>query len=190
VIEIRHIQPSISIGLLDLEAFSAQNNLLVKREQEKAGTLFVLGRLFAGEAPELRYTEQNKPYLAGRKEHISISHSHNRLVMIVNRQANTGIDIELVRDKVLAIRHKFLNPREAAFAGTDVQKLITIWAAKEAMYKCYGLKQLDFKAHLSVMDFDSSVIFGKIETQEFRREFHLISERIDDYMLVYILNEI
>jgi 4'-phosphopantetheinyl transferase len=190
VIEIRHIQASISIGLLDLKAFSAQNNLLLKREQEKAGTQFVLRQLFGNNPPELKYTEQNKPYLAGRAEHISISHSHDRLVMIVNREKNTGIDIELIRDKVLAIRHKFLNDREAAFAGSDTETLITIWAAKEAMYKCYGLKQLDFRTHLSVENFDSNVIFGKIETEDFRREFHLIRERIDDYMLVYILNEI
>lgn len=189
MIEIRHIPASISIGLLDLKAFSVQNNLLQKREQEKAGTQFVLGQLF-GSLPELRYTEHNKPFLAGRTEHISISHSHDRLAIIVNREKDTGIDIELIRDKILAVRHKFLNDREAAFAGADIETLISIWAAKEAMYKCYGLRQLDFKTHLSVRDFDSTFIFGKIETEDFRREFHLKRERIDDYMMVYILNEI
>lgn len=190
MISIRQITPSISIGLLDLKAFSASRHLVVKREQEKAGARFLLAGLFNGEPPELAYTEHNKPYLPGRGEHISISHSHDKLAIILNREKDTGIDIELIRDKVLAVKHKFLSDREAAFAGQDSNTLIAIWAAKEAMYKFHGTKGLDFKTHLSVEDFDGSVIFGKIETEDYNKKFHLIKEQVEEYMLVYILDEI
>jgi 4'-phosphopantetheinyl transferase len=42
-------------------------------------------------------------------KHISISHSHDKLAIIVNEKEATGIDIELIRDKVLKIKHKFLS---------------------------------------------------------------------------------
>ena len=190
MLNIRRINPSISIGLLDLAAFSARHHLLVKREQEKAGARFLLTELFEGLPQELAYTEHNKPYLPGRAEHISISHSHDKLAVILNRHKSTGIDIELIRDKVLAIKHKFLNDGEAAFAGQDSKRLIAIWAAKEAMYKFHGTKGLDFKTHLAVSDFDGNDIFGKIETQDCNKRFHLIREQVEDYMLVYILDEI
>lgn len=188
--QIRHISGALSLGILDLAAFAKQEGLYIKREQEKAGAQFVLKNLLAPEAVQLAYTGHNKPYLADHPAHISISHSHNRLVVLLNREKNTGVDIELIRDKVLKIRHKFLNAREAAFAGQDVRRLITIWAAKEAMYKHYGLKQLDFIANLSVQDFEDSVIFGNIETQDYKKAFQLMWEQLDDYILVYILDEI
>src|ERR1041384_6584303 len=100
---------------------------------EREGTRHLLQQMFGGEDVKISYTEHNKPYLEGRREHISISHSHDRLAIAVNKNESTGIDIELLRDKVRNIAHKFLNPAEAEYAGTNVEKLIQIWAAKEAL---------------------------------------------------------
>ncbi len=187
MIEIREITPDISIGSLDLSKFSVQNNILLKRESEKRGARFVLDRLMAGTRYDLCYTPENKPYLADSPLHISISHSHDRLVVITNKSEATGIDIELIRDKVLKIRHKFMNSAESSFAGSDIEKLITIWASKEAMYKWHGLKSLDFKTNLFVEDFDDALIFGKIETGEYSKRLQLVREKRGDYMMVYIL---
>ena len=96
----------------------------------------------------------------------------DKLAIIINISENTGIDIELVRDKVLKIQHKFLNKKELLFAKDNVEKLITIWAAKEAMYKVYGLKELDFITNLFVEDFDGAIIFGKIEKAVCRIVLH------------------
>lgn len=189
MITVRQITQDIRIGLLDLKEFSRTHNIVVKREQEKAGAAFVLSELLGTKNFKVAYSGQNKPYLAGRSEHISISHSHDKLVIIVNNRSNTGIDIELIRDKVLNIKHKFLNEKEAGFAAENTERLITIWAAKEAMYKCYGLKEVDFKLNLFVEDFDADVFFGKIEMKDFKKKFQLKRERIEDYMLVYILEE-
>ena len=190
MIQIRPITKDITLGTLDLNTFALQQGIELKRDQEKAGARFLIEKLLGPGPFNLHYTHQKKPYLEGRSEHISISHSHDKLVVILNRSQNTGVDIELIRDKVITIKDKFLNPDEALFAGQDVEKLITIWSAKETMYKFYGLGQLDFKVNISVRDFDGSVIFGKIETEGFMKEFHLIRERIDNYILVYILSEI
>lgn len=190
VINIKKINPFITIGILDLAAFSQRNEGLPKREQEKAGSLFLLKELLKTNKIELGYTPANKPFLTGRTEHISISHSHDKLAVIINESENTGIDIELVRDKVLKIQHKFLNDIEAGYAKDNVEKLITIWATKEALYKIYGLKELDFRTHLFVEEFEKDVIFGKINNGIFNKRFKLLCEDVDDYKMVYVLNEV
>ncbi len=173
-----------------MAAFAAIKVNLPKRELEKAGSLFLLEEMLKTKDFSLEYHPTKKPFLKNRTEHISISHSHDKLAIIINEKENTGIDIELLRDKVLKIQHKFLSPAEMDFAKDDVEKLITIWAAKEAMYKIYGLKELDFIKNLFVQKFDGSVIFGKIDNANFKKQYRLISENIDDYKMVYVLNEI
>lgn len=190
MINIRHITTAISIGLLDLAAFSKEQNLAAKRETEKAGALHLLKQLLNNEPFELAYSATNKPFLQGRAEHISISHSHDKLAIICNRACNTGIDIELIRDKVTKIQHKFLNDREIAFANNDTEALITLWAAKETLYKVYGLKEMDFKLNLFIDNFTGEQMTGHIRTHNLDKTYTLINERIDEYKLVYVLDEV
>jgi len=189
VINIRNINNDISVGLLDLQAFAASRGLIAKRDTEKAGALYLLKELLNNTPVELGYSATNKPFLTGRPEHISISHSHDKLAIICNTKSNTGIDIELIRDKVQKIRHKFLNEQELAFAQNDVEKLITYWAAKETLYKVYGLKEMDFKLNLFVDDFSGDTLTGHIKAKGLDKKYTLANERVDEYKLVYVLNE-
>jgi len=177
VINIKKIERFITIGVLDLNAFSANRLNLLKRETEKAGSLYLLQEMLKTKAFKLDYHPTNKPFLKGRTEHISISHSHDKLAIIINEKENTGIDIELMRDKVLKIQHKFLNEHETSFA-------------KESMYKVYVIKELDFIKNLFVEKFEGSIIFGKIDSGSFKKQYRLVSENIDDYKMVYVLNEL
>lgn len=188
--KIREINEHLRLGLLDLAAFSSQEAITVKRDLERAGTFFLLKHLLKKESFELAYTPENKPYLKDRREHISISHSHDKLAIILNAKEPTGIDIEIIHDKVLNIQHKFLNPAELLFANNDVDKLLTLWAAKEALYKVYGLKEVDFSLHLFVEEFQGSALTGHIALKEFKKKYRLISETIDNYKMVYVLNEV
>jgi len=190
VINIRKINPFIALGILDLKVFAQGYLNMLKRDIERAGSIYLLGELLNTKEFELNYTPANKPFLKGRTEHISISHSHDKLAIIINQNESTGIDIELMRDKVLKIQHKFLNPTELAFAKDNVERLITIWAAKEALYKVYGLKEVDFIKNLFIEDFESTDIFGKIDIGSFNKSYKLISENLDGYKLVYVLNEL
>src|SRR5688500_17031218 len=146
--------------------------------------------MLRGEEVKICYTPENKPYLDGRKEHISISHSHDRLAIALNSSESTGIDIELLRDKVKNVAHKFLNPAEAAYAGLDVEKLIRIWAAKEALYKAFSKKGIDFKTQLEVDDAGPGLLKGKIRMNGDSKEYLLFHKRMQEYMLVFTLNEI
>lgn len=190
MIEIREINPDITIGILDLRAYSEQHSLVVKRDIEKSGTRELLKQLLGTEDFELCYTPENKPYLKNSQKHISISHSHDKLVIICNKRANTGIDIELVRDKVQNIQHKYLSEKEIRFAANDPDRLITLWAAKEALYKVYGLKEVEFIKNLSIEEYSGAEIRGRIEIKNINKSYKLIHEKIDDYKMVYVLHEI
>jgi 4'-phosphopantetheinyl transferase len=190
VLEVREISDVLTIGILDLKAYSIKENIYVKREQEKAGTAYLLRKLLNTGSFELNYTPGNKPFLKNRPEYISISHSHDKLVISINKKEDTGIDIELLRDKVLKIRHKYLTEKEMKFAGTDIEKLITLWAAKEAIYKVYGLKGVDFRENLFIEAFEDKNITGTIQIIGTTKNYRLISDRINNYIMVYVAHEI
>ena len=184
------INPILCIGILDLDAFARQHYLVNKREIEKQGLIFCLNKLVKNYQNELSYRPSNKPYLKGRTEHISISHSHNKLVLALNVRENTGVDIELIRDKVQNIRHKFLNPEELVRSNNDTETLISFWAIKETLYKLHGEKELDFIKHLFIKEYSEGNITGQISLNGSKREYSLQKKRIEDYVLVYAIQEI
>ncbi len=188
---IRSITGHCRLGLLQLTDFVKVKGDLSKREAEKQGTLFLLDKLFEGPV-SLAYTNEGKPYLENKSCHISITHSHDKLAIMVNDRQTTGIDIELIRDKVLKIKHKFLSADELKQANDDVQKLITYWSCKEALYKFYSKKEVDFVEHLYIEPFsgDSGETIGQIKIDTFNKKIQLHFEKTDDYMLTYTLNEL
>ncbi len=177
---------------MKLPEYAALHGLGFKREIERNGSQFLLKEVL-GKHVEPVYTDQGKPFLEGENCHISISHSHDMLAVCVNNAEATGIDIELIRDKVIKIRHKFLNKAETNAAGNNIEKLIVYWACKESLYKIYGLKEVDFIQHLFVNDFELSNegdITGEIKMTGFNKKYKMHYQKLQDYMLVYILNEI
>ena len=190
MLSIRHINEHINIGQLDLTVFAAEHGVTLKRDIERAGTRYLLKELLNTNDYQLCYDEFSKPYLQGRKEHISISHSHDKLVIITNTKESTGIDIELIREKVTNIQHKFLNEVELAYAKDHVDKLITIWAAKEAIFKAHGKRELEFSSHIVIENPQGQRLKGEIRLGDFQRSYELKVETIDQYRMVYVMHEI
>lgn len=197
---VQKIDENITIGRLQLPDFAVLNGLSAKRDIEKNGTIFLLEKLFGG-AVELAYAEVGKPYIKDKNTHISISHSYDKLVIIRNDKDQTGIDVELIRDKVLKIKTKFLSKEELQNANDDVEKLIVYWAAKETLYKMYGYIKVDFVDHIFIQNFElqnSGNLIGEIHltpdlgevSEKFHKKCLLHYEKSEDYVLVYTLNEI
>lgn len=183
--QIININEYSKLGLFDLRNLQIEN----KREKEGAGVRFLLEKLLDNEV-ELAYYDTGKPYLKGRTEEISISHSHDMLAVIVDKQKPTGIDIELIRDKVLKITHKFLSDKELKdIAGQSIEKVLVYWAAKETLYKIYAKKSVDFREHLFITNFDYTETGGEIISNiimsGFEKEIKLKYMKVDEYMLVY-----
>lgn len=190
--EVFNIKEGLFFGILNLDEFALKNNLTAKREIELQGRKYLCDILINSNC-EIDYDEKGKPFLRNDSRHISISHSRGKLAIIINESESTGIDIELVRDKVLKIKHKYLSESELVDANDDIEKLLIYWAAKETLYKIYGLKEVDFIKNLFVNPFTKTnlgLIVGKINMPQFKEEFELNYQLLDNYVLVYALRKI
>ena len=104
---------------------------------------------------DLFYDELGKPHLRDGK-YISITHSYTFSAIIVGESA-VGIDIEMQRDKILQITHKFTSIQEyRTLANFDalIRKLTIVWGAKEAIYKLFAQPGVSFLQHINITDFD------------------------------------
>lgn len=192
LVKIEKIDEIISLGILDLQTFTSEKGIIVKREAETKGVQYLLSEMLGGRLFELKYTPEKKPFLVGENIHLSISHSHDKLAIITNSKHSTGIDVELIREKVMNIKNKFLCEEELSLANNDVEMLTTLWATKEAVYKAYGLKMVDFIRHIRVLPFkkEEKELKAELSLPNFKQKYLLRKERIDNYILVYIANEI
>ena len=112
---------------------------------------------------DLYYDEFGKPHLHSENRHtefteVSITHSHHFSAIIVSNEA-VGIDIEMQREKILKIAHKFVNDEELErLQKTDlndyIKKLTVKWGAKEAVFKIKNEKGISFKDHIQVAPFE------------------------------------
>ena len=104
---------------------------------------------------DLMYDEFGKPHLKDGK-YISITHSFTFSGLIISDKLHVGIDIEMQRDKILKIAHKFTPIEEyKTIANHDalVSKLTIVWGARESLYKIYGKKKLLFLHNIYIEDF-------------------------------------
>lgn len=192
MIETEDISADIKLGMLDFSQFSAHNTSVSKRDMERKGVQILMGEMLKTSDFKIVYDALNKPFLEQRKEQISISHSHDWLAITINQKESTGVDIELIRNKVINIKHKFLADHELAFAGSNIEILTLLWAAKEAIYKAYGKKSIEFK-NIQVEPFnfkEDGEIFGVMKLSGRERKYKLMYRKLDTYILVLVLNEI
>ncbi len=128
-----------------------------------------------------------KPHLVGLPYSISIAHCFPFAVGAIAKDHPLGIDIEMPQDKLLHIRDKFLNDREAKMAGTNLETLCKFWTAKEVLYKIYGRKKLIFKEHMEVSEISTApgLLRGDIRYQNFCRGYNIISRQLHGHFISY-----
>ena len=130
-----------------------------------------------------------KPHLEDSLFFISISHTVGYSAAIAHPR-HCGIDVQRIVPRITHLAPKFVSAAEARqlLPAHELQQLHLIWAAKEAMYKAYGRRQLDFREHLGIdfEGFDPGVhrATGWLRTTEESREFALDWKRYDDFVLV------
>ena len=133
-----------------------------------------------------------KPVIRNFPVHLSISHSADLSALLISIRHEVGIDIEEIEDKIFRIQHKFATKEELESLGAEIsaEQLYVIWCAKEAMYKLYGQKQLNFKEHMSVLPFSTSikgVVGGSIRKGSYTCELEISYERVNGFMMAYVL---
>ena len=137
---------------------------------------------------DLHYDQFGKPYLDDGK-HISISHSHDFACIMISHQ-NIGIDLEMQREKITAIAHKFaeiespfLNPQEKNY----IKKLTVIWGAKESIFKIRNESGISFKDHIQVIPFeiDQKQTTAILNFENKHIKYDIFFEEVENFTLVY-----
>ena len=103
---------------------------------------------------DCRMDEHGKPYLVNSDKKISLSHSYDYAAVMIGK-TDVGVDIEQIKTKIHRIQHKFLSPPELALPNVKdhTQALYACWCAKEAVYKWYGKKGLEFRRDIHIQEF-------------------------------------
>ncbi|MBC7862747.1 MAG: 4'-phosphopantetheinyl transferase superfamily protein [Bacteroidia bacterium] len=190
--QIRQINTDCRLALLWMHEFVKENPAPTKRETEKNGTLYLLNLLFHKKNPKLEYHENGKPFVKDLPGGISISHSHDLLAIFADeRNTHTGLDVELIRDKVLKIRHKFLSEKEKSFIPEkNVLMHIMAWCVKETMYKIHSERKVEFIEHLLIEPFKESdeIIQATCCMDNVKFTKQLKIEQMDEYLISYPIN--
>ena len=138
--------------------------------------------------------EFGKPYLEDSPYQISISHSRE-LASVIAAPFSIGIDIQKLVGKIERIAHKFMrdNEMESLEEGTRLEHLHVYWGAKEALYKAYGRRELDFKKHIHIdpfsYDLDNGFCSGQVLKGDFKARYQIWYERRGDFILVWAIEE-
>ena len=109
-----------------------------------------------GIASPIAYLPSGKPYLKDDKRHITISHTRGYAAVAISETNPIGLDIEQRTDKVCRVQHKFLSPEEKSLLPSEkknVEALLIIWTAKEAMFKLVDKEGIDFAEHFHLAPF-------------------------------------
>ncbi|MBL7779796.1 MAG: 4'-phosphopantetheinyl transferase superfamily protein [Saprospiraceae bacterium] len=106
----------------------------------------------------------SKPFFPNNAQFLcSLSHSKGIVGALLLSDAAPGAligcDIQVLVDKMPRIAPRFLSAPEIDFVrqhslSDQFDLYHAFWTAKESMYKAYGLKELDFREHIRVFDFE------------------------------------
>lgn len=171
----------------------SENRLLsMKSELHQRGFLSVRHLLKAAGYTDfdLFYNGNGKPHLTDGK-HISITHSFTFSALIISAH-DVGIDIEMNREKIKIIQHKFVN-FERGFIHKDddyIQQLTVIWGAKESLYKIFPHGGLTFKNDIDINSFQiaDKKTTGYIKVEGWDKNYDISFEQLDGFTLVYAID--
>lgn len=133
--------------------------------------------------------EHGKPFLIGRSNFISITHTTDFVAGVIHPNTPVGVDMEKKTDKLIRIAHKFLSDDEAIQAGSNIGNLCMLWCSKEALFKLNGRKNISLKTNISVQfPSDTPPIYSGMISDESELKKAVIHIRwIENYCLAIAL---
>ncbi|HEY6162601.1 MAG TPA: 4'-phosphopantetheinyl transferase superfamily protein [Bacteroidia bacterium] len=163
-----------------------------QKRAQWAAVRMLLADMYGDDSLHIVYDEHNKPSLLNSPLKISISHSYDKVAVILQEEYETGIDIERIKSKVEHIAAKFMSDEELGNLGEAhrIEQLYVHWCVKESLYKLYGKKELLFREHLFVEPFvykGSGMVRGNISIGGRNETYELFYERSGEHMLSYVV---
>jgi 4'-phosphopantetheinyl transferase len=180
------------LQLNDGEKAFVENISNGKRHLHWLGTRVLLRKMLGTEDYiDCQVDEHGKPYLVSLPYHISLSHSFDYAAVMISKKSPVGIDIEQVKEKVERIAARFLAPEELAFIDQKqkIRQLYACWCAKEAVYKCYGQKEVSFMDDISLAPFnyqEPGQVNAILSKDDVKKDYTVGYLQYEDYMIGYV----
>ncbi len=144
----------------NFDAYEAEYNILKtdKRKIEFLNARLAVNKLCMA-ATKVNYDSTGKPNCQNRDARISISHSKNFMAVAMHPSMQTGVDIEMISERILKVRNKFLTETEQREIGgeNEIVNFLLAWSAKEALYKIIGNDAVDFREQLRIFPFGNGI---------------------------------
>jgi 4'-phosphopantetheinyl transferase len=134
--------------------------------------------------------EFGKPHLKGTDWHISMSHSHDRAAIVASPRL-VGLDIQYFVGRIDRIAWRVLNQPEmdSLKDETKLDHMHVYWGAKEALYKAYGRRELDFCRHIIIkpfpLDWEKGYTTGEVIKDDYHKHFEIHYRRDQEFTLVW-----
>ena len=125
------------------------NSSQSKEVQKEAMDLLIKETMGSGYAME--YDVYGKPWPVNKPGFISLSHSANWVAFCFHPNQPMGIDVETTRPQLSKVAPRILHQLENSILEKLQNKQRTLqlfWGGKEALYKAYGKKNLEFSSQL------------------------------------------
>jgi len=146
---------------------------------QKLACRAALAELLGTKEINITYLKTGQPQI----ENHSISFSHTeKTVAVACAKIPVGIDIEEMKPRILSLYPRFMSEKEIEMCNiNNLSELYYIWCAKEAMYKWFAKKNVDFISDLFVNN-NKGVICNHLSV-------NLTPMVIDPFMMVVCSSE-
>lgn len=170
--------------------FKKYKLLIPKRKKEFIGVRLAL-KNFGLSFNDIYYNKYGKPIIINKKFYISFSHSYDKIAVAISRFP-VGIDIELIRSKILNIKKKILRKDEIDFLEKtqEIVQLHIIWGIKESLYKIHNYKLTNYlnKCKIEPFSINDKKIKSWIIEGLYSKSFLAFQCKIKNYQLVYVID--
>lgn len=127
--------------------------------------------------------ENGKPFLKNQPYEMSLTHTQDFIGVVFSKTKPVGIDIEKPRNQIFKVLNRLCVASELNWVSDDLEKATILWSAKEALYKLYGKRKVDFKENLLLKE-NKNGLTGKIKMPDYEDEHRIYVQNIEDYLLV------
>jgi 4'-phosphopantetheinyl transferase len=181
--------------------FLANLSKLVWKDEEFVKTKFAAKRLellaaryaakvivteLGGDFNGIAKDEYGKPYLVDNEWEMSLTHTSKYVAVALHKSQKIGVDLEKPSAKMWRIQKRLFSSEEIAAINNDLSTMSIYWSAKEALYKIYGKRGMDFMENMSLQQTTKGFI-GNIKMPDCESIHQVYSEKFKEYILVWLV---
>ncbi|SOE22438.1 Phosphopantetheinyl transferase [Spirosomataceae bacterium TFI 002] len=162
--------------------FPAKRLELLAARYAAKSMLSEMGLVFNGIAKD----EHGKPYLIDSDMQMSLTHTSKYVSVVFHSTLKVGIDLEKPSEKMWRIKERLFSKNEIMEIGDNLEVMSIFWSAKEALYKIYGKRGMDFKVNMSLATEKGNLI-GRIAMPDQVSDHRVYTKEFMEYILVWVL---